>query len=93
MSQFELNPDVESKINLLLGRELSQSEKGGSENFYSFTENDLTEFRLLEESSGILAVSYIRYKLSAKIDLNAVVAFYAAVVQQKIPIEEWMAMR
>ena len=93
MNKFSLSPDVKSKISLLLEREIPQSEQGSAQAFSDFNEKDLAEFRLLEDNSGVLAVSYIKFRLGEIFDLNTVVAFYSAVVQQKISIEEWMTTR
>lgn len=35
------------------------------------------------------AVSFIRFKLKEGFDLNTVVSYYAAVIQEGISVEEW----
>ncbi|KMN48537.1 hypothetical protein VL04_04595 [Chromobacterium violaceum] len=88
-----LSEDAIRKIGMVLGRDILPGEEGSVESFEGFSEADLNNFRLLESRSGVLAVSYIRYRLAKKEDLDVVVSFLATVVQQGIPIEEWVKPR
>ncbi|MEO2216146.1 hypothetical protein ABGV49_03595 [Chromobacterium vaccinii] len=92
MNKVVLSEDAIRKIGMVLGRDIIPSEEGGG-SFEDFSEADLNSFRLLESRSGVLAVSYIRCRLANKEDLDVVVSFLATVVQQGIPIEEWVKPR
>jgi hypothetical protein len=91
MNQTSLSSDLIKKISMILSRDVPLSEEGNISSFADFTDSDMEDFRLLENKSGILAVSYIRFRLKGDVELNTVVSYYAAVVQQGIPIEEWNA--
>lgn len=90
MNHKTLNPDLKKKIRMVLGREIDPSESGNVSGFIDFSDADVEEFRALEKRSGILAVSYIRFRLSANVDLNTVSSYYATVIQHGIPVEEWI---
>ena len=90
MNQKILNPDLAKKISMVLGREIDPSEFGNVNGFSDFSEADLEEFRALEKRSGILAVSYIRFRLGGSADLNTVTSYYATVIQHGVPVEEWV---
>lgn len=90
MNQKILTPDLKNKIGMVLGREIDPSEFGNVAGFGDFSEADVEEFRTLEKRSGILAVSYIRYRLGGSADLNTVTSYYATVIQHGVPVEDWM---
>lgn len=75
---------------MVLGREVPKSEEGSYGSFAEITVNDLEDFRILGKNSSILAISYIRYKLKGKVDLNTAVAFYAVVIEQGVPLQTWI---
>ena len=93
MNKVILSADTIRKIGLVLGRDILPSEEGSIGEFAEFSEADLNDFRHLESRSGILAVSYIRYRLKKKEDLDMVVSFLASVVQQGISVQEWVRPR
>ncbi|MGW8391282.1 hypothetical protein [Pseudoduganella sp. HUAS MS19] len=90
MNKKTLNPDLKKKIGMVLGREIDSSESGNVSGFTDFSEADVEDFRALEKRSGILAVSYIRFRLAGNVDLNTVTSYYATVIQHGVPVEEWM---
>ncbi len=85
-----MNPGLKKKIGMVLGREIDPSEFGNVNGFSDFSKVDIEEFRALEKRSGILAVSYIRFRLGVNADLNTVTSYYATVIQHGIPAEEWV---
>ncbi|MBB5020692.1 hypothetical protein HNQ59_004017 [Chitinivorax tropicus] len=93
MNKVVLSAETIRKIGMVLGRNIPQSEEGNIESFEGFSEADLNDFRLLESRSGVLAVSYIRYRLEKKEDLDIVVSFLASVVLQGISVQEWVKPR
>lgn len=76
---------------MVLGREIMPSESGNVASFNDFSLADIEEFRTLDKSSGILAVSFIRFRLSGDVALSTVTSYYAAVIQHGIPVNEWNA--
>ncbi|WP_374519306.1 hypothetical protein [Undibacterium squillarum] len=93
MNKVILSADTIRKIGLVLGRDILPSEEGNIGEFEEFSEADLSDIRHLESRSGILAVSYIRYRLEKKEDLDVVVSFLASVVQQGISVQKWVRPR
>lgn len=89
MNIKDISSDLQRKINMVLGREVSTSEAGNVASFADFSSADIEEFRKLEKSSGILAVSYIRFRLGGSVELDAVASYYASVIQQGVSVEEW----
>lgn len=90
MRQSILSSEQYEEICSVLGRKIPASDEGGYGSFADFTEEDLNDLRLLGRASSIMAISYIRFKLKGRIDLNSAVAFYAAVIQQGVPLQEWI---
>ena len=66
MNKVILSADTIRKIGLVLGRDILPSEEGNIGEFEEFSEADLNDFRHLESRSGILADSYIRYRLKKR---------------------------
>ena len=93
MNKVALSMDSIRKIGMVLGRDVLPSDEGNVAGFERFSEVDLNDFRLLLSRSGILAVSYIKYRLERKEDLDVVVSFLAAVVEQGISVHEWARPR
>ncbi|NHR04894.1 hypothetical protein HA052_06755 [Chromobacterium haemolyticum] len=89
MNSIIPDSDIVHKIGLVLGRNVSLLKGGDVGSFEGFSEKDLSDFRLLDSRSGVLAISYIRYRLAVKVDMNVVVSFLAAVVQQGVTIQKW----
>jgi hypothetical protein len=90
MSKVIISEDILQKIGLVLGRDISPIEESTVGSLAEFSEKDVSDFRQLLSCSGILAVSYIRYKLSSRENLGEVVSFLATVVEHGIPVEEWV---
>lgn len=67
------------------------SEAGNVASFNDFSPADIDEFRALEKRSGILAVSFIRFRLSGNVALSTVTSYFAEVILQGIPVNEWNA--
>lgn len=91
MNRANISQDLLRKIGMILGREISPSEEGCNGCFSEFSNSDISDFRLLGEKSGVLAVSYIKFRLAGKVELNSIVSYYASVIQQDISFEEWNA--
>ncbi|MFZ6875352.1 hypothetical protein ACO0LF_25075 [Undibacterium sp. Di27W] len=91
MSKVVISADTLQKIGLVMGRDISPIEESTVGSFAEFSEKDLSDFLQLLDRSGILAVSYIRYKLNSRVDLDLVVSFLATVVEYGIPVEEWVS--
>lgn len=89
MNKNVLSPELHSKISMVLGREVDTSEAGNVHSFSEFSSADIEDFRALEKRSGILAVSYIRFRLGGNAQLNTVTSYYASVIQQGMSVEEW----
>jgi len=87
---MELSADLQRKISIVLGREILPAGQGDVDSFAEFTESDLTDLRMLEKKSGILAISYIRFRLKGDVELNRVVSYYASVIQQGVSVVDWM---
>lgn len=89
MSYKFLSADLQEKICMVLGRQINAAEGGCAQSFFDFSEADVADFRALERKSGILAVSYIRFKLAGNVELDAVTSYYGSVVQHGMSVEEW----
>lgn len=87
---MDLSADLHKKISLILGKEVLLGEQGNVASFAEFTESDIAEIRLLESKSGILAISYIRFRLQDNVALNRVVSYYSSVIQQGLSVKDWM---
>jgi molybdate-binding protein len=87
---MELSEDLRKKIELVIGRKLLPDEQGGVNGFLGFSKEDIAEIHLLEQRSGVLAISYIRYRLKAEVTLDQVVSYYGSVIQQGLAVEEWL---
>jgi hypothetical protein len=85
-----LSEDLQKKIGRVLGRDILPIEQGNVASFREFTEADIAELRRLDKAGGVLAVSYIRFRLKARVDLNTVVAFYGSVIQQGMSVQDWL---
>lgn len=90
MYRSNINPDTKGKISKALGKDIALFGEGSTESFADFSESDLDDLRKLEKKGGVLAVSYIKYRLKIRAELNLIVAFYASVIQQGIPLDEWV---
>lgn len=84
-----LPPDVYEKVCRVLGRVILSSEEGSVESFFDFSDSDLRDFRLLGDTSIILVVSYIRFRLQGNVALDSVVSFYSTVVENEVPVAKW----
>ncbi len=89
MNQVNISDDMFRKISMILERNIDASERGSVNSFHEFSDLDMADFRTLMRAGGIYAISYIRFKLRDNIELNTVVSYYAAVVEQSIPVNEW----
>lgn len=87
---MKLSVDLQSKVELILGRKLTPQEESSVDSFSDFSKSDVFEIRLLEEKSGVLAISYIRHRLKLDVELNQVISYYASVIQQDISVNEWV---
>lgn len=74
---------------MVFGREIAASEAGNVYSFVEFSSADIEAFRALEKRRGILAVSYIRFRLGGNFELDTVTSYYASVIQQGMPVKEW----
>lgn len=92
MDFAKLSFELHSKICMVLGRQVLESESSEVASFENFSENDIKEFRMLGRISAVLAISFIRFRLAPKFDLNTVTSYYATVVQQRFSLNEWRAM-
>ena len=93
VNRVQISADILRKIGMVLGRDIPPAEEGNIGSFEEFSDKDLDDFRLLESRSGILAISYIRYRLRDKTELDVVVSFLSVVVQQGVAIREWVRPR
>ncbi|MFZ6759278.1 hypothetical protein ACO0K9_18900 [Undibacterium sp. Ji50W] len=88
--RMNLSADLQKKIGIVLDREILPAEHGDVESFANFTRSDVSEISLLEKASGVLAISYIRFRLKGDVDLNRAVSYYASVIQQGISVTDWL---
>jgi hypothetical protein len=86
---MELTEDLKRKIELVLGRNIRPDERGNVESLSNFSEGDISEIRSLGERSGVLAISFIRFRLNSNEDLNTVTTYYASVIQEGLSVEKW----
>ncbi len=87
---MDLSAELKKRIEIAIGREISSSEQGGVDSFLKLSEIDIHEINLLERSSGVLAISYIRFKLRGNVTLSLATSFYSSVIQQGVPAKEWL---
>ncbi|MHA6915601.1 hypothetical protein ACQUJO_21050 [Ralstonia pseudosolanacearum] len=87
---MKLSLDLQKKIQLVLGREILPEECGNVESFSYFSESDVADIRVLEKKSGVLAISYIRYRLQGNVELDRAVSYYGSVIQHGMTVEEWL---
>lgn len=87
---MNLSSELLEKIGATLGRNITPSEEGSAGSFADLTESDINDIRLLEKTSGVLAISYIRFKLKGTVSLNAAVSYFATVIQQGVRVEDWV---
>ncbi|MBB6582009.1 hypothetical protein HXP36_09690 [Ralstonia solanacearum] len=85
-----LGLDLQKKIQLILGRDILPEECGNVESFSSFSESAVADIRVLERRSGVLAISYIRYRLQGNVELDRAVSYYGSVIQNGMTVEEWL---
>lgn len=88
---MELTEELKRKIELVLGRAVESEEGGNVESLAGFSNRDVSEIRVLGQRSGILAISFIRFRLNSNEDLNSVISYYASVVQEGASVEKWKA--
>lgn len=86
---MELTEELKRKIELVLGRHVQSDECGNVESLSEFSDVDISEIRLLGQKSGVLAISFIRFRLNSNEDLNTVTSYYASVIQEGLSVETW----
>lgn len=87
---MEIEKDTLKNIENVLGRSLSDNERGNVNNFWSFTDSDLLEISSLGKKSLVWAVSYIMFRLKNGASLRASKSYYTSVVDEGIPVHEWV---
>lgn len=88
---MKIDPDVLEKIATFLARNVQATEEGNRPSFVNFRDSDIDEIHLLGSRSGVLAISYIRFRLVGNIELNLAVSYYGTVVQRGVPVNEWIS--
>lgn len=89
---MELSGDLQREIEGALKRRLLADECGNVDGFQDFSASDIGEIKLLERKSGVLAISYIRYRLKGRVPLDRAASYYGFVIQQGITVYKWLEM-
>ena len=87
---MKLNEHMQEKIEETLGRKISDEQIGNTLDFDHFTDKDVEDFRLiLDHSSSVYLVIFIRAKLKEKPSLRKAVSYSENVVGGRESFEEW----
>jgi len=76
---------------MALGRVVAPSESDNVGSFADFSPSDIGEIRALATKSGVLAISYIRFRIVGNPSLGMVVSYFETVIVQGKTVEEWLS--
>ena len=87
---FKLDEQSVKKLEMLLNRPISD-EEGSREHFDQFTDNDLSDIRLLTKGGiGVDATKYVMFLLNGRGGIRNAASFVESVIKGDLPLSEWL---